>query len=315
MTWTHRYLPVWLAFLTVGCRNVQVSCPNGEAILFSKVGNAFFEDSVCVVCPDGSGVRTLLARRVDRSFLSATGNSLQSWLAVTAHHLTPDRRVENHLYVFRPSTGDLRPWPNLTGEQAIAAAAADDIHIAFEFASSRAGPVRLRVADLMAGEMGQVPNEGDLSDRYPCWSPDGREILFLRVRISPSSTPMQTTLMRVTFPPSKPVVVFGPEEAVSSAAYAPDGKRFAIWSRNGIEVVDRDSLKRRVVFSISSLQGRKPGNAGLIWARRSDILAFALSNPQTSESELWTVQADGNSAQRIFAARDGSIRVGSFVLE
>lgn len=308
-------LAVCFQLVSIGCGRARFECAAGEAILFSKVGSAFFQDSICLVCPDGSHFRPLLSRESKRSFLLATGNSLQTRLVVTVHLVTPAHRVENHLYWYRPSTRDLQPLPNLSGEQGRAAIAPDDRHVAFEFVSGHKGRLRLGVADLTTGETTLVPDEEDSIDRYPSWRPDGMEILFVRLRFSRSPLPVQTSLIRAPFPPSNGEIVFGPQEAIGSATYAPNGKQFAIWSRNGIEIIDWDTLKRRVIFPISALQGRKPGSPGLIWARRSSRLAFTLFNPQTSESELWTVQADGGNARPIFAARDGTLWVGSFVLQ
>lgn len=205
--------------------------------------------------------------------------------------------------------------PNLVGEQALAAMAPDDRHIAFEFVSGHKNRLRLGVVDLTTGETTRLPDEEDSMERYPSWRHDGKEILFIRMRFSRSPPSVQTSLIRMPFPPSKSEVVFESEEGIGSATYGPDGKHFAVWSRNGLEIVDCNKSSRTVIFPLSALKGRRPGNAGLIWSRISNTLVFTLFNPKTSESELWSVQADGGNARPIFAARDANLRVGSFVLQ
>jgi len=121
--------------------------------------------------------------------------------------------------------------------------------------------------------------------------------------------------MRAPFPFGNATTIFGTEELVGSSAYASDGRRFAIWSINGLEIVERDTLQRHVIFPSSSLGIRKPGTAGLIWARHSNMLAFVLYYPQTSASELWTVHESGTGAQLIFSSQDSTLYVGSFLDE
>ena len=168
---------------------------------------------------------------------------------------------------------------------------------------------------MKTGETTLVPAKEGEFYQAPVWSPDGKELMFVSLRPGEGSTPIHSSLIRVPFPFGEPVTVFGPEELIGSSAYATDGKRFAIWSINGLEVVDRSTLKRTVVFPTRSLDFRKPGTAGLIWGRHSDTLAFTLLNLRTSASELWVVRESGRDAHLIFASQDSTLYVGSFVDE
>jgi hypothetical protein len=116
--------------------------------------------------------------------------------------------------------------------------------------------------------------------------------------------------MMISIPPSEATVVFGTKELVASAAYSPDGHHFAIWSRNGLEIVDRQTLNRKIILPTSSLAPRTPGTAGLIWG--SGTLAFTLYNNQTSASELWTIRENGADARPIFSVTSG-MHYGSYV--
>src|SRR5690242_17044379 len=86
-------LVLWL----IACSSGAGECLDGQEIIFSKLGNAIFSDSLLAACPDGSGVRTLLAPQRARSFIFGTGNSLQSPLIVLVHELLPDGQIDDRL--------------------------------------------------------------------------------------------------------------------------------------------------------------------------------------------------------------------------
>lgn len=309
--------PLLLAALCCGgtaCRQAGTHCASGEAITFSEITKRAFGDFVGLVCPDGSQYRAVLTPTAAESFLFVSGRSFARPLLVTAHeHLAPGR-TEDHLFAYDLSTDRLQPLPALLGQQAIATLSPTGSLIAYESAGNPNVPLRLVVTDIRDGQNFFIPAATGATDHLPTWSVDGKELMFIRLSYKAGTRiPVSSTLMRTSFPPGNEAVVFGPEESVTSAAYSPRGKRFAIWSRNGLEIVDKISLKRTVILKTDSLGSRKPGTAGLIWGQRSGTLAYTLYDDKSSAYELWTIREDGGDARRIFTATDGTLYLGSYV--
>ena len=312
----HRYST--LSFLTafvcsgmVGCGQTSVHCGSGEAIVFSEISNSAFGDSVSLVCADGSQYRPLLRPAGTRSFLFVNGRSLVHPLLITAHERISASRTEDYLFYFSTETASLVLVPGLVGQQDRAALSSDGSLIAYESTGDQSAPLRLAVTNTKTGHTFLIPTVTGRTDHLPTWSPDSKELMF--IRLGPAAGIELPTLMRVSIPPGEATVVFGPGELVASAAYSSDGHRFAIWSRNGLEIVDRQTLNRRIILQTSSLAPRTPGTAGLIWGGSSGTLAFTLYNNQTSASELWTIRENGADARPIFSVTDGMLYVGSYV--
>jgi protease II len=295
------------------CKPARLNCDGGEAILFSMIGKSVLQDSICAVCPDGSQYHLLSKPGRGQSFLFVHGDSLRRPLVVTVHSHLLDNRTEDHLYLLDTDDGMLHAIPKLNGQQAVAALSPDGSQVAYESEIDPQNPLRLAVTNLKSGETALLPIEKDEFDRLPTWSPDSKELMFVRLHLGKRPTVIESSLMRVPVPLDKAETIFGPQELVGSAAYAPDGRRFAIWSINGLEIVERGTLKRTVIYPTRSLGVRHPGSAGLIWARRSNTLAFTLFNSQTSASELWAVHESGKGGRLIFTSQDSTLYVGSFV--
>ncbi len=308
----HTFLIGVLVVVAAGCGQPWSNSDPNDAILFSTIGNAFFQDFVFVIRSDGSGLRPLLAPEGNRSFPFAHGNSLRRELAVTVHEITAQRTVENHLYLFRPSNGALRRVVNQDGTEALGSLSPDEASIVFEFSPNAPPPqIQLWILDLGTGQVRQLTNPVGVFDEFPKWRPDGQEILFLRLLFSP--TRAQSTLMRISPAGGEASIVFGPEEEIAAATYAPAGDRLAIWSRTGLETVEAASLKRQVILPLSSVQGFDFVGGGLIWSPTEDKIAFALFNRRLNQYELWTVHSDGSDAKPIHSVPDGRILVGAFV--
>lgn len=301
-----------ISLMATSCENVTTQCSKGEAVLFSQIGKTAFNDYVCVICPDGSQYRVLMRPSRDKSFLFAQGISLRQPLIVTVHSLSKNT-TEDHIYLSNAHNGELQPIPTVSGQQVLGSLSPDGSRVAYEAELDLKNPPRLAVTEISSGKTTLVPsNEGEYY-QAPAWSPDGKELMFVSLRRGKGSTPILSSLMRAPYPFSSAVTVFGSDELIGSAAYSPEGKRFAIWSINGLEIVDGSTLRRAVVFPTRSLIGRKPGTAGLIWGRHSDTLAFTLFNLRTSASELWAVHESGRDAHMIFNSRESELYVGSFV--
>ena len=267
------------------------------------------------MCPDGTQYRPLLKPRASQSYLFVSGLSFSRPLLITVlQSVSLQAQPEGHLYFFDLNRAQLLPVSGLLGQQARAALSPDGSLIAYESTGDPSAPLRLAVADTQTGHNFLLPTAPNTTGNLPTWSPDGKELMFIRLGYAPGSTiPLTATLMRAPFPPGQPSSVFGPEDVVTSAAYSVDGRRFAIWSPNGLEVVDGQSLNRTVILQASSLAPRVPGTAGLIWGTSSRTLAYTLHNEQTSAWELWTIREDGTDARQMFSVSDGTLYVGSYI--
>jgi len=250
-----------------------------------------------------------------QGFFFVNGLALSRPLLITVFEsLRLQPQPETHLYFFELDRALLRPVPSLIGQQAHAALSPDGSLIAYESTGDPSAPLRLVITDTQTGQNFLIPTAPNATDNLPTWSPDGKELMFIRLGYATGGNiPLTATLMTIAFPPGPPSPVFGATDIVTSAAYSADGHRFAIWSPSGLEIVDRQTLNRTIILQTSSLVPRTPGTAGLIWGGSSGTLAFTLYNNPTSASELWTIREDGTDARLVFSATDGRLYVGSYV--
>jgi hypothetical protein len=300
-----------LAFWTSACAVPDAQQRPRELLLFSEIGNQLTQDSISVIAPDGSNPNVVLPRQAGRSFLYAHGNSLKTHLLALAHEVTPDRRVEDRLYLCLPGDGALHRLADQDGDAGFAGLAPDDERVAFEFIpAGRAGEIQLWAGDL-EGRARALTSSPNVQDRFPVWRPDGSEIWFLRVRFSAGQ--LESSLMAISPAGDDPREIFGPSEHVGGIAFAPSNARFSMWTVRGLEIVDAATLARTVILPAASLPGYVLQAGSLAWSRRQDLIALALVNSQTGSSELWTVATDGANARPIYRVNQGRLFLGSFV--
>ncbi len=297
-----------------GCAQPGLQCGTREAILFSEIGNRFFQDSVSLVCPDGAGLQTLLAPQAQplRSFEFAHGTSLKGGLVVLVHQLLPDQTTEDRLFFFNPATGALQQLALPDREQGFANLTPDGGRMAFELVP-RLQPAEIQIwaDDLSTGQLTQLTAAAGAQDRYPSWRPGDQEIIFLRLAFTAQG--LESRLMRVDAAGGNPSVLFSREEGIASAAYARDCDCFAMWSAKGLEIVNRADLSRRLVMSSSSFLNFVVVGGSLAWSQTQNLIAFSLFNTKAQQYELWTIRGDGSDARSIHASKDGRIIVSGFV--
>ena len=300
-----------MILLASGCATQQAQRAAAEVLLFSEIGNQSMQDSVAVIEPDGANFGLLLPRQTNRSFLYAHGNSADTHFLVIAHEIMPNNRVEDHLFLFVPRTGELNRLVSQPGDAGFASFAPDDGRIAFGFVPpGQGGQVQLWITDL-AGQARALTAAPNQLDEFPVWRPDGSEIWFLRVQFVAGK--VDSSLMKIPPTGGNPAVVFGPSEHVGAVAFSPDNARFAMWTARGLEIVDASTLARNVVLPASALPDLVLQAGSLAWSKKQDLLALALVNTQTGASELWTVAGDGANARPIYHVNDGRLYLGAFV--
>jgi Tol biopolymer transport system component len=309
-----------IAFLMIGCTSSNMKQQASEQILFTVIGNQPFADSVYTIDPDGSHVNQILAPSRGRSYMHASGNSFQGGLAVMVHELGAAQHVEDHIYIYRRSTGAFDRLLTQEGMEGAAYMSPDDKHVAFIFAPLPLdSPARLRlwITDLESKETHQlVPEDQERGVwyGYASWRPDGQEITFIKIRMVPPS--VDTTLMSVPASGGEPTVLLGPSDnEVAAVCYAPDGKRLALMTKSGLELFEPVQRKRTLIRSWSSMENKQFRTGGIVWLRTQDKIAFTLFDNQSREYEIWTVSSSGNNAKRIYSIgqEEGKIEITSSI--
>lgn len=288
-------------------------------ILFVTIGQQPFQDSVYTINLDGSDLQRILAPQRGRSYTYASGNSLQGELVVTVHELDATGQVVDHLYLYNPPTSGWRRLVNEAGMEGAGYISPDDSRVAFVFAPDTQ-PVQLRpwVTNLQTGETIKLTgedNEVGTWDGYLSWRPDGQELTFLRLRRAPGGG-LTSTLMRVSSSGGEPAELLEPGEWIFAACYAPDGKRLAMLTKRGLEIVEISNKQRKVALTWESLPSPQFRTGGLIWSRDQDKVAFAILNRQAKRYEVWTLSPDGHDAKKIYDQDEskGQLTVTSFLL-
>jgi Tol biopolymer transport system component len=316
-----RLLPLFLA-LSLG--GLCLSCswrgtarrPDEELILFVSLGKSPFQDSVNTISLDGRELKQLLAPGARRSYVHASGNSLQDILAVAVHEVAPTGGVVDHLFTYNPRNGAWRRLVNTEGIEGAGFLSPDRSRAAFVFAPDRE-PIQLRLwgIDLKTGEMAKLTGddtEEGMWDGYASWRPDGQEIAFLRMRRVPQG--ITSKLMRVPASGGEPTEILDTGENIAAACYGPDGDRLVMLTSGGLEVFEFATKQRKLILPWGNLDDAQYQTGGLIWSKEHDTIAFAVFNRKAKRHELRTIQSDGSNPKVIYTQdeSEGKIIVSSF---
>lgn len=299
--------------LVGGCRGLQPA-DHPEVILFSIQGTAPFSDYIWAVQPDGSDPKPLLSPTRFRSYASATANDLSKNMVVSVHQSDTGDVVEDHLFVYWPEESK---WRRLITDdliEGIAAVAHDNIRVAFVAApKERPGDYRIWLTDTASGKVQQISDDEEGTwDGYPTWHPDGHEVAFLRIRRTPAG--LVTRLLVSSLDTGSATEFLSSDDGVLSFCYAPDGKRIALWTKHGLEILTFIDMSRRVLLPIESLRPTYSLRASNIsWSRTEDKIVYALLNIDTKSAEMWTILSDGSASKKIYSTQRGIIQHLSFV--
>jgi len=202
------------------------------------------------------------------------------------------------------------------GTEGFGALSPDARRVVYEFVPN-GGPIQtqLWVKDLSSSQELQLTTQTQprTDDVFPIWKPDGQEIWFLREVYPADFSTFAITLMRESVSGGEPSVVFGPDQQVGGVAFSAAGDRFAMFSLQGIEIVDAVTLQRSVVLPHSAFAGRYFWLGSLFWSADRDLLAFVESNQQGNQWEIWTVKPDGTDLKTIHTEITSVMYLGGFV--
>jgi hypothetical protein len=286
-------------------------------LFFSRRGSSSYDESVKLMCPDGSQVQTFLATTPTRGFFDAQGTSLSGEILVLAEDFpSTSGPTALHLYLYRPTLGQSTRLTMQDGTEGFGALSADVRRAVYEFVPN-GGPIQtqLWVKDLSTGQELQLTTQTQprADDVFPIWKPDGQEIWFLREVYPPDFSTFAITLMRESALGGGPSVVFGPDQQVGGVAFSAAGDRFAMFTLQGIEIVDVVTLQRSVVLPHSAFGGKSFWLGSLFWSADRDLLAFVVSVGQSNQWEIWTVKPNGTDLKMIHSEFASVIYLGGFV--
>jgi Tol biopolymer transport system component len=202
------------------------------------------------------------------------------------------------------------------GTEGFGALSPDARRVVYEFVPN-GGPIQtqLWVKDLSTGQELQLTTQTQprTDDVFPIWRPNGQEIWFMREVYPPDFSTFAITLMRQNASGGVPSVVFGSDQQVGGVAFSAAGDRLAMFSLQGIEIVDAATLQRSVVLPHAAFAGKSFWLGSLFWSADRDLLAFVVSVGQTNQWEIWTVKPDGTDQKMIHTEMTSVMYLGGFV--
>lgn len=285
-----------------------------EVIIFSVIGERPYSDAVLTIWPNGANLELLLEPKDNRSYLGASGNSLQGSLVVAVHEnslLT--QKPENHLFRYDIPTGSWRRVLAQDGIEGYGVISPDGSQLVLEFEQRTTtdvrGQGRLWIVDMVSGDARMLTNDQKGTwDTLPTWRSDGQEVAFLRCQLTTKG--VMTKLMSISIMGGEPRFL---ADGVVDACYSPNGERMAIVADGGLQIWDPITGTRKVILPWKDLPNHQYLAVGLTWSQSQNKIALGLTNRATGASELWTISSDGMDAKKIFSTTKGRINYPSFI--
>jgi Tol biopolymer transport system component len=165
------------------------------------------------------------------------------------------------------------------------------------FTGATMDPLRVNIFTLPIGggtptrvtESLSVP-EMDTQDRYPCWSPDGDQIAFIRYRAVEKGD-FSINVYTVPAEGGEPEAITTDADSVAwaSVAYSPDGEWLAYFSNNAIKIRRVDGGEVRPVVELE----RVGPHSEVAWSPDGTRIAY------TGSGSIWIVPVDGGEPQEV----------------
>jgi Tol biopolymer transport system component len=186
------------------------------------------------------------------------------------------------------------------------------------FAGMAGKGVNLWVMPLGGGQPTELTTPlPDQQERFPCWSPDGKSVLFIRLRYTPKSPLGTADIYRIPSKggEAKPVTSASDVVAYSSIACSPDGKWVAYFSHdsalsegkappggssesaNCIKIKPIDGGPSQVVTGVH----HRSGHEELCWSPDGKMIAY------NADMGIWVVSASGGTPKQVETGLDESL--------
>lgn len=132
--------------------------------------------------------------------------------------------------------------------------------------------------------------EMDTQDRYPCWSPDGNGIAFIRYR-TVAKGDFRMNVYTVPAGGGEPQAITTDADSVAWAevAYSPDGQMLAYFTPTALKIRPVEGGEARVVAEVEEVNF----HTELAWAPGGERIAF------TGPGSIWIVPVEGGEPQEV----------------
>jgi Tol biopolymer transport system component len=138
------------------------------------------------------------------------------------------------------------------------------------------------------------------ADRFPCWSPDGRDVAFLRYELRGKGD-YPVSVYTVPAEGGEPVPITSEADSVqwASIAYSPDGKWLAYFSSGSRLMIK--SATGGEARAVTTVEGASR-HTEIAWSPGGERIAF------TSHGKIWTVPVDGGAPEEVKTGLSGDVR-------
>ncbi len=132
--------------------------------------------------------------------------------------------------------------------------------------------------------------EMDTQDRYPCWSPDGNEIAFIRYRqVAEGDFRMNVYTVPAGGGEPKAITTDADSVAWAEVSYSPDGEWLAYFTPTALKIRPMEGGEARAVVELE----RVNFHTELAWSPDGTRIAY------TGRGSIWTVPTTGGEPQEV----------------
>jgi Tol biopolymer transport system component len=219
---------------------------------------------------------------------------------------TPDGKAvvyrtccENFLAAVPAEGGEVSEIPIVSDRKVIVGIPGGGVHVSPDgqkivFTGGTRQPLRVNIftvpveggAPTQLTETLSVP-EMDSQDGYPCWSPDGEQVAFIRYRADHQAAKgdFSMNVYTVSAEGGEPRAITTDADSIAWAtiAYSPDGEWLAYFTKNAIKIKPAEGGEARLVVDLETVHP----HSELAWSPDGRRIAY------TGRGSIWTVPVDG----------------------